>query len=156
MNRPELFEKSVNTLLDAYNNRSLQHGTCYACAVGNLCVEAAQKLNVTNALWNKVFMTQSNTQQQVFYCEKDSEYEKALELISETGYTVEELASIEYAFESSIAYDYQNYAYNHTVRGQYIGLCAVLDILKKIHEKEEVVKEQEQLDTIYKSKLALV
>lgn len=162
MNRPELFEKSVNTLLDAYNNRILEHGRCYACAVGNLCSEAAQNLNVSNTIWNNVFMTGSNAHKQIFYIkekledERQIEYEKALKLISKTGYTVEELAAIEYAFESSIADDYERYTTRDKVKGQYIGLCAVLEVLKEIHEKEEIAEEQKQLDSIYESKLALV
>ena len=162
MNRPELFEKSVNTLLDAYNNRTLEHGSCYACAVGNLCNHAAKELNFSNHIWNNVFMTHSDIHRQYFYVkeelgfERQIEYEKALKLISKTGYTAEELAAIEYAFESSIANDYERYTTRDKVKGQYIGLCAVLEVLKEIHEKEEITKEQKQLDSIYESKLALV
>lgn len=42
------YEKSVDKLLDAYNNGELHHGNCYACAVGTLLG--------TNS-WNYDFLT---------------------------------------------------------------------------------------------------
>lgn len=36
MKKPELYQKTVDILLDAYNKRHLFHGVCSACAVGNI------------------------------------------------------------------------------------------------------------------------
>lgn len=36
MKRPELYQKTVDILVKAYFDDTLQHGNCYACAVGNI------------------------------------------------------------------------------------------------------------------------
>lgn len=37
MNRTELYQKTVDKLLDAYSTGNLEHGNCGKCAVGNIC-----------------------------------------------------------------------------------------------------------------------
>lgn len=168
MNREELYYKTVNTLLDAYNDDKLRHCNCYQCAVGNICRETAQKMKIDTASWKYLFMTSDGKQYGIneLY-DSPKKIENARKLIKETGYTVEELAKVEFAFETSIynsaeGYKYwmgdntdnENEIYQITKKGQYMGLCAVLDVLKEIHEvdKESSNKSQERLDTIFEEK----
>lgn len=192
MNRPDLYQKTVDLLLDAYNNQTLKHGDCTACAVGNICGN--------NARWSYLFVTPSEKQ----YKESpdlvrvknfntgeektvnNNELEQFLnnnpgfsdsgnyhfvwsdvsprdfisrklegiDLIKNTGYTIEELARIEFAFESSLrntkeGYDF--YTEQEPKKGQFIGLTAVLNVLAEIHEtsKKENSVNQKKLEKVY-------
>jgi hypothetical protein len=45
-NMKATFENSVDVLVKAYLNDTLEHGQCHACAVGNLiCAETGNLLN---------------------------------------------------------------------------------------------------------------
>lgn len=145
MNRPDLYYKTVNLLLDAYNTGELKHGDCEYCAVGNICKEASEKTGIGNSRWNGAFCTFKN--------ETGDSYVQmvrgfiptniALALINATGYTVEELKQVEWAFETSIPINQREYYTEVNIKqGQYIGLCAVLEVLKDIHSAE--VEDQEQ------------
>lgn len=153
MNRPELYQKTIDVLLDAYNNGKLVHGNCSCCAVGNICKESSNKLDISNSLWSFLFVT---TSEEGFYkptrakSYESFEMELVLSLINDTGYTVEELTKIEWAFETAIPFEKREYYTKvKTKQGQYMGLCAVLEVLKQIHEKEEIVEAKERLDAIY-------
>lgn len=165
MNRPELYQKSVNTLLDAYNNHELTHGDCERCAVGNLLggrdewsyavgYTALAKdgtqygrfarpivIKLTNGLGGS---TRLDT------CHSIGE-----KIIEESGYTRNEIIDIEYAFESSLPLDpSERKAYTRGTlqkRGQFIGLCAVLDKLQEIHSAEIEQHEENvtKLEAIY-------
>lgn len=195
MNRPELYQKTVDLLLDAYNSGKLEHGDCKACAVGNICGG--------NDNWARLFMTSSGTQhvskldkikvyksgigtieipneQAEEYSEKgfvygDSGYDgddvdgfsvsprnfvakkmEAVKLIESTGYTMEELMKIEFAFEISIDNTEEgrnHYIYEDNKKGQFIGLTAVLNVLAEIHAAPETEKtsNQEKLEKVYAS-----
>lgn len=131
MNRPELFTKTYETLVTAWGRGELHFQDGCACAVGNICGGRND--------WVEAFSTPVNGHQNRDYLDfgfpRNFDQVQASELIDSTGYTVEELANIEYAFESSIAYDF-NRLYG-TSEGQYIGLCAVMDVLWEIHEVED-------------------
>ena len=150
MNRPEVYERSINILLDAYNNGTLTHGRCSACAVGNL-------LNGIER-WRHLFMysNQLGCQQRDYHLYKHnaSVEDDARRFQEISGYTLDELADIELAFEGSIVHTpvpddidprlsyfrktpYVYWSAVDTKRGQYIGLCAVLDLLAKIHAAPE-------------------
>lgn len=153
MNRPELYQKTINVLLDAYNNGELSHGVCSCCAVGNICKESSNELGISNDMWSFLFVTSCD---EGFYKPTKSIFstcskiEQALILIKDTGYTVEELTKIEWAFETAIPIEKREYYTKlKTKEGQYMGLCAVLEVLKQIHEKEEIVEAKERLDAIY-------
>lgn len=194
MNRKKLYEKTVNTLLDAYNSGKLSHGDCTACAVGNICGN--------NRLWSYLFVTTSTKQYRekpgfirlksptgdiveikneelpkyvnsgfsfdgvvydfginyydvvpasLSYIEKK---QKGLELIESTGYTMDELAKIEFVFENSIRETekgYEHYTDEDPKKGQLIGLTAVLNVLADIHAVQESVTKvnQQKLEKIY-------
>lgn len=144
MNRPELYQKTVDVLLDAYNSRELKHALCTACAVGNICKEASQITGISKGAWSVLFATTTSLVQMEYESEslKESVY-AAYKLINATGYTKQELMKIEYAFEK------EGYSDN-----QYPGLCRVLDVLKEIHETEQEVSNDNQvkLSSIYKTK----
>lgn len=145
MNREELYHKTVNVLLDAYNDGELEHGNCSACAVGNICKEAAKMIRVHGASWSALFQTNAKGSQlhlpemKIFF--QPDGY--ALVLLIE--YNITDLAKIEFAFESSLhktdeGYEFWTSSVNKK-QGQYIGLCGVLDVLKEIHEQLEKVHE---------------
>lgn len=142
MNRPELFQKSVDTLLDAYNKKDIRHANCSACAVGNLLLDVAVEKDIPNNSWAHIFMYRTDKNEQVLHNKEDvseTDYELGMTLINSSGYTVEELMKIEYAFETA----------GDKKDEQYKGLCAVLEVLKEIHEKDNIIVEREKLDTIY-------
>ena len=170
MNRKELYQKTVDLLLDAYNDGKLEHGLCTRCAVGNICGGRED--------WAYDFATISKDVQEkttvlFLRSELDALYEKV-------GYSMDELAKIEFAFENSIYntereskiydkrtvnfgyeeadYNYYYWAYtNNKKKGQFIGLCAVLDVLKEIHEApiKEVTENKIRLEGIAKNKFAV-
>lgn len=57
MNREELYYKTVDVLLDAYNSGELFSQSCEACAVGNICIEASELTGVPRGKWTKLFST---------------------------------------------------------------------------------------------------
>ena len=175
MNRKELYHKTVDLLLDAYSSGNLKHGDCRFCAVGNICFEASLKTRIPNNRWSSLFYTIAADGRQTKH-PPIYQYD-ALEvytLIKETGYTKEELMKIEETFELSIIKvpspferyvylekdleRYRYYTQHDTKKGQYIGLCAVLDVLRDIHETEvqESDKQVVRLKTIATEKYAVV
>ena len=140
------FDSTVDVLVKAYLNDTLEHGTCSACAVGNI-IAHHQGVKVRrrghgflawmriDPLWGRVFQTDSSTR-----CQKMNAFAyhgAAKDQIDSTGYTVSELASIEYAFETA-------------KRGRcddewmFNGLMAVVEVLADIHgislEKKQEAK----------------
>ena len=80
--------------------------------------------------------------------------QKGLELIESTGYTLDELARIEFAFENSIRNTqegYEHYTDEDPKKGQFIGLTAVLNVLAEIHATPEksTKANQEKLEKVY-------
>ena len=143
MKNKELFTKTVNILVDAYFKNTLQHGNCAACAVGNIIAcNMGIKFRISavcdgfytwdglKVSWNKVFVTPFNHQQH-----NEFNYEgEAKEQIDSTGYTWQELAKVEFAFET---------AYEGKSEDDYMfnGLMSVVDVLIEIHEGNETEKE---------------
>jgi hypothetical protein len=155
-NRMKLYQKTVDVLLDAYNNNTLEHGNCSACAVGNICKEAADETRIKNSAWKCLFRTvideAGNSLSQPAIQLTTNDVIHASILIDATGYTVAELAQIEKAFETSLieaGLDYFTYTTGTPAQlkyGQYIGLVAVLKVLEKIHATEEIVHEKAMTD----------
>lgn len=150
------FNHSVNVLVKGYLDDTLKHGNCYACAVGNLICDSmgfewGKTLNrgIYSVMWkNQVYPTSNmiilgvltrilgwaavfSTFGQLQIIEMNNYEGKAKEQIDSTGYTVEELARIEYAFET--ASEEGDYMYN--------GLMAVVDVLADIHNVDLSSKE---------------
>jgi len=139
MKNQELFDRTVGILVKAYQNDTLHHSNCYACAVGNLvCANMGMgyekdKSGVVNikwsgydriASWVNVFCTISNDEQDI---NPFSYLGRAKEEIDATGYSWEDLAKIEYAFETApFGNSDDDFMFN--------GLMKVVDILMEIHE----------------------
>lgn len=140
MNNQEKFEDTINILVKAYQNNTLQKGDCNACAVGNIIANKCgilytKDLHWTTDLpaWQYVFMTVFGNQ------EKNLNYYtgKAKEQIDSTGYTWQQLAKIEFAFESAPEGKTKD-------EEMFNGLMAVVDVLMEMHkigkEKESSTK----------------
>jgi hypothetical protein len=146
MNINRDFNNSIGVLVKAYFNDTLVHGQCHACAVGNLVGAARQvpiikdirnmpgKYWVKVAPWSNVFMTVRNEQE----IDLNAYQGEAKEAIDSTGYTWQELARIEYAFET---------ADKGSCEDDYMlaGLLAVVDVLADIHGIDLTKREEAKL-----------
>jgi len=138
----EVYDKSVDVLLDAYNKEELFHGDCNACAVGNL-MGNSDKWKFITGVTDRV----GNIWTPEDWC---NEAESGRLLISDSGLGVTELSDIEHAFEMSISNDRSYYTDKGEKKGQYLGLVAVLDVMKDMVETEVEHEENiEKLETIY-------
>lgn len=146
----EVYDSAVNALLDAYNNEELFHGRCDACAVGNI-------MN-GNDVW--AFATGCTGNDGVLSPYDESTYDRVYKveaaniLIDGSGLSKSEVIEIERAFEMAIHNTVEGYDYwkmTHVQkRGQYMGLVAVLDVMKDMVETEVKHKENiTKLETIY-------
>lgn len=132
--------KSIEVLQKAYLNETLEAGNCQACAVGNLV--AASDYEGTISDWRYVFCTDEGAQE--FYDSINSReysvlHDLGLEAIEATGYSVAELAKIEFAFESALSEEDDDRMPQH--QSQWIRLQAVLEVLfdiEGIEYNEEV------------------
>jgi hypothetical protein len=148
MKHQELFEKTVGILVKAYQNDTLMHGNCMACAVGNIVAANLGICDIQSRIewykkavdvpdpctgWPSVFMTGLNSKRQRIDLEAILRDEAAKLQIESTGYTWKELAKIEYAFETAPKG-------NSVDEWMFNGLLAVYDVLCEIHEvsKDEV------------------
>ena len=143
MIRAKLYNKTVMTLLCAYEQGELRLSECPTCAVGTLCGG--------RSIWAFLFMTCDGTQlvhnmpsipfaELRPYKSLDGigfETERlrgdATELVKSTGYTIDELARIEFAFEEDAPdlFDIDIVEYKEALKH---GLGRVLKVLKGIHK----------------------
>lgn len=130
MDRPS-FEKTVDVLVKAYLNGTLEHGNCCACAVGNIIADSCGFKYVRTPgscrEWDWLFYRPE------WYSKFDNRVRSCYQTEA-TGYTVDELNKIEQAFEGldiARGYDYM-----------FDGLMRVLDVLAEIHKIDLSVKEQ--------------
>jgi hypothetical protein len=117
----------MDRLVKAFFNENLVPKDCQKCAVGNI---------VGSSIWGQIFSTDDGKQ---FFFEKGVDtpphvYTRAENLIKSTGYSVEEMARIEYAFEVNTNYHKLHLREKKITRDEYIqdqfnGLCAVVDVL---------------------------
>lgn len=168
MNRPDLYNKTVNILFDAYFNDTLEHGNCYACAIGNIiAANRAYKLlqcetifdlklywegflpyheitNIHSVRFPKWFMLVRRSSN--YRVEDIAVAEKQ---IADTGYNLEEVRKIENAFEDcDMGSSEEDYMFN--------GLVAVLETLKKIHEVEDNEEEVQRFREHYSLKTSKI
>lgn len=124
------FENTVDILVKAYLNDTLQHGNDCACAVGNLICAANgldPKIN-WHPKWHKAFR-----------CGGGLRYrEEGKKEVRSTGYSVTEIIQIEKAFEGADDDGGDD-------EWMFNGLMAVVDVLASIHnidlsQKEEAKK----------------
>jgi hypothetical protein len=175
MKNPELYHKTVDILYQAYFNDTLSHHDCYNCAVGNICKEAANQLNIEPRSWANTFVTitdredwsakqlfagdgQIITQNLLFghfikRVDPDNESDmrclrESRMLLERVPYPVRELARIENAFERApFGESGEDYMFN--------GLVAVLEVLREIHEvtnEDLLTANNKRFSDHYKSK----
>ncbi len=142
------FEHTMNVLVKAYFNDTLQHGNCHACAIGNMVADSlgiGYKIGATNVhcenrfnvpVWDQLtpewqdrFGTlvhpQTKKRQSYFH-----DYHENMEgpdfQIQQTGYSIKELMRIERTFEmANRGNSDDDWMFN--------GLMAVLEVLAEIH-----------------------
>ncbi len=153
MKQKELYEKTVSILVDAYMNDTLQHGNCYACAIGNLVAANCgfplipnpdtERVFIEKFIWDgriafwgnvhSVMFRNVNTPGSNRQTVCPEQYTgRAKEEIDATGYSYQETAAIEKAFENvAFEEDEDKYMFN--------GLMAVINVLDQIHENTDVV-----------------
>ena len=147
MKNAELFHKTISILVKAYQNETLTHSSPCACAVGNL-ICAANNINLIPNLdelnsWRKYVWERDSPNWYWGLIRRIDEnyYNKGLEQIANTGYSVSEITKIERAFESVC-----DRPYTYIDEDGFLGLMAVVDALMIIHEaNEEEVKEAKSL-----------
>jgi hypothetical protein len=122
------FNHTLNVLVKAYLNGTLEHGQCSACAVGNIVMEScpdARMLLIEG--WPLVFVSEGDDKQRL----RPGEYKgEAKRQIDATGYTWQELARIEKAFEK-----HDSFSEDESIieSDMFNGLMAVVDVLAEIH-----------------------
>jgi hypothetical protein len=152
----ERITKAIDIFLDAVNKGTLAKGTCVACAVGNLVAhgmggeikfnperdwENMFQSNVNNAEWKYAFCTREGAQSRnVWY-----NYAIGVKMnISATDFNIDELAQIEFAFETNTKIDIQEYkeVTPEEIRADQIkGLEAVINVMMTFDDVKADVKE---------------
>lgn len=157
MKNQNLFNETIDILVKAYLNDTLIHNRCSACAVGNIV--AQKKYNSSLIPEYQLWSAESNFRDSIgwqsVFCstmDENGEYDQdffpmnykglAKEQIDATGYTWQELAQIEAAFEGL---EFDDEYYTNTDAYVFNGLMAVVDTLCKIHECEEIKEETKSL-----------
>lgn len=135
MKKEALYHKTVDILVQAYFNDTLQLGDCNACAVGNL-VAANMGYKYTRCLdWENSTGAYVSTQWDEVHCvshepDMNNYFGEAKKQIDSTGYSPHETCRIEYAFEAApIGNSNEDYMFN--------GLMAVIEVLDQIHENTD-------------------
>lgn len=146
MKNQERFDAATNALYKAFFNGTLAKGTCVACACGNIVSDAVggtiyleygnfeSTCRNKQDIWYDMFWT-SKGEQTLRITEKGSK--KLEELV---GYTAEEFAKIEYAFETNttiLSYNYANSTEQQILEDQYNGLVAVFNVLLELEEMQD-------------------
>lgn len=147
------FQETMSILVDAYLNGTLMHGNCAACVVGNI-IAAKLGCKITTfkntfgedfylwrrggqrftPLWGLVFITGSDGPVQ-----NPKAYMGNCKLqIDASGYSWEDLARIEIAFERTA------YCIDPD-QAMFDGLMSVCDVLAEIHGIDLTEKEQAKL-----------
>jgi len=112
MKNKEQFDNSIKVLVKAYLEGTLTHGDPCACAVGNL---------IGGRAWYDIISYIKSG----FDPLEVHNYDMAIAEVNSTGYKLEKVVLIEKAFECA----------NHDLdKDGYKGLCAVFDVLVKIHQ----------------------
>ena len=150
-------EKAIDVFLDAVNNGTLAKGSCTACAVGNLVAHGMNgtiskvkskigdymvfQSDVKSGFWSDAFVT-SDGAQSVYENSFDDPW--VLKNVEATDFTIQELAKIEFAFETNTEITY--FKYDSTtpeeIRADQIkGLEAVVNVMMTFDDVKADVKE---------------
>lgn len=144
MSEQAKFNHTVQVLVQAYLNDTLEKGNCQACAVGNLIAHAAGAVYVRKpdhyrgkmeleaqprvVDWLVAICTGDNSTQEI----DKSKYLNQPDVkaaFDSTGYSFEQLARIEYAFESNNGHN----QWGTDAEREFAGLMGVVDVLVEIH-----------------------
>lgn len=153
MKNKELFDRTISILVKAYQQETLVHMNCCACAVGNIVAANCGISYIPTCTSDKeykiVYLHHSgiyNPRLPSWFevCEEENygNYSKECILqIESTGYTVKQIQKIERAFEAA------NYKESFDCdEDGFKGLMNVVDCLMKIHESTpEQAAEAKQL-----------
>jgi hypothetical protein len=154
----KMFDESISILVQAFLNGTLLHSNCAACAVGNIIAAKIQAKVIVSGkrsdffsldaqwirgaseiqpIWDEVFCT-NGTRQDI---DPDAYKGWAKRQIDTTGYSWQELARIEKAFES-VPYSIDEF---NSEDHMYRGLMAVVEVLASIHGIDLEEKENAKL-----------
>lgn len=150
MQREQLYHKTVDILVQAYFNDTLQHGNCFACAVGNIVAANCGIKFQLMARENKRFYDMIvkpltwegygiDIKKTITYFAHDNgEYPQELSYqIIKSGYSFKELNQIEQAFESAVSLSYEPKFGQTDDEAMFNGLMNVIDALDEIHENKD-------------------
>lgn len=136
MKNPELFHKTVGILVNAYLNNTLRHGSCMACACGNIIAGNNNWLinspewDEDKAVWFSVFSIKSKF-------DGIETKQIAKNQVKSTGYSIKDFIAIERAFEGA-----RIDKFVQSERNMYAGLMAVCDTLMIIHKATKTETQQ--------------
>jgi hypothetical protein len=151
------FQQTVDVLVKAYLNDTLEHGVCTACAVGNIiaaslgCRVAKDNINWLRGgtevipIWDEVFISSYPGRQEIY---PDKYKGWAKRQIDASGYTWQQLAMIEKAFEThNSGIDLPEDSDDEAIvqASMFNGLMAVVDVLAEIYGIDLTSKEQAKL-----------
>lgn len=164
----ERFKKAYDSLVRAFFEGTLAKGSCTACACGNIIFDAIGDPMTKEMLGKEILSggfhtpaTESGlriekamnlwTTKRVFIAGGRGDHFKAKDYykdeINAAGYTAQEFADIETAFEGNTRIqldDYPNNTEQAILEDQYNGLCAVVDVLMKLDGMSQGVGEYKQ------------
>lgn len=131
MNRPELFERTVNTLVAAQEQGTLQHADPCGCAVGNI-VAASCGYSIQKD-YGEVYWCIPDTQDRVepeWFLRVLVKYGEHNNQTKATGYSLSELHMIEKVFEDRDERGFSNYHATTKERLSYVydSLCTIHEV----------------------------
>lgn len=144
----ERFKKAYDSLVRAFFEGTLAKGTCVACACGNIIFDAigdpVTKEDIAIEMGGFSFFRDKGDRAKELWSDKRvadlitytfhvlPEYRDE---INEAGYSADEFAKIETAFESNTIWPITKYwklTEEQVLEDQYRGLCAVVDVLMEL------------------------
>jgi len=149
----ERFKKAYDALVQAFFEGTLAKDNCNACAVGDI-INTAQGGTISKNIygkftsepcahwWADLFVSNYKFAPQSRYKTENGEWQESYlaDMMYElTGYTAEEMAQIERAFEHNTRipeFRYAEFEEIDILEDQYHGLCAVIDVMIRLDGKE--------------------
>lgn len=141
------FNHTIGVLVKAFIEGTLAHGTCQACAVGNIVADAID-VKLTKNLgefsgvvsWDREHPMWDVIVLPTLLPSSNEEQKLSLAQVQATGYTAVELRKIENAFESAACIG-RTYSPRFDYDG-FNGLMAVVDVLAEIHGIDLTTREE--------------
>lgn len=132
MNRPELYQRTVDILVNAYFEDTLRHCDCAGCAVGNIIAanNGVKVIRDSVGAFKWSGLNHSDWYLNLMVCPSKGTDDNVRRQIENTGYSVVEILKIEESFES--VFDEGN-----GDKWIFDGLSAVIDCLDEIHENKD-------------------